>query len=103
MAKFTYLALMLLVAAPYLWKFRDRNLPLFGNNRSALLAMTLVAVPFVVWDIYATEAGHWSFSTLYTLQFRIVNLPLEEVLFFIVVPLTSILVWETVGYLMRRK
>jgi lycopene cyclase domain-containing protein len=103
MSQLTYLALMVLVAAPYLWKSRDRNLPLHRRQRSALLAMALVALPFVIWDVLATDAGHWRFSPEYTLQLRIVNLPLEEVLFFVVVPLTSILVWETTGYLMRRK
>lgn len=103
MTQLTYLALMVFVAAPYLWKSRDRNLPLHRQQRSALRATALVAVPFVIWDILATDAGHWSFSPEYTLHLRIVNLPLEEVLFFVVVPLTSILVWETTGYFMRRK
>lgn len=103
MAQFTYLALMVFVAAPFLWKFRDRNLKLHARLLPAFLAMALVAVPFVVWDVMVTEAGHWSFSDIYTLGFRIAGLPFEEVLFFIVVPLTAILVWETVGYFMRRR
>jgi lycopene cyclase domain-containing protein len=94
---------MLLVAAPFLWKFRDRNLHLHRRLSSALFATILVAIPFLIWDFIVTAAGHWAFSPQYTLEFRIVNLPLEEVLFFLVVPMTSILVWETVGYFLRQK
>ena len=103
MASFTYLALMAFVAAPFLWKFRDPNLPLSRRLGTAVAATLLVALPFVVWDIAVTAAGHWSFSDTYTLGWRIAGLPLEEWLFFIVVPLTSILVWDTVVYFLRRR
>jgi lycopene cyclase domain-containing protein len=103
MEQFTYLALMALVAAPFLWKYRDRNLSLHRRMRPALAAMLLVAVPFLVWDVIVTAAGHWSFSEVYTIGWRIAGLPFEEVLFFVVVPLTSILVWETAGYVTRRR
>lgn len=103
MEKFTYLALMVVVAAPFLWKYRDRNLPLHRRLRPAIAAMLIVAVPFVVWDVAVTAAGHWSFSDAYTIGWRLAGLPIEEILFFVVVPLTSILVWDTVGYFMRRR
>lgn len=103
MASYTYLALIVLVAAPFLWKFRDRNLPLSRRLFPALAAMLIVAVPFLVWDVAVTAAGHWSFSDLHTVGWRIAGLPIEEILFFVVVPLTSILVWDTVGYFLRRR
>lgn len=103
MEAFTYLALMAFVAAPFLWKFRDANLPLSRNLLPAVAAMLIVAVPFIVWDIVVTAAGHWSFSDVYTIGWRIAGLPLEELLFFVVVPLTSVLVWDTVGYFLRRR
>lgn len=103
MAHYTYLLLMLLVAAPFLWKFRDRNLSLHRQLLPALLATLFVAVPFLIWDVLVTEAGHWAFSAQYTMAIRIINLPVEEVLFFLVVPMTSILVWETIGYFLRER
>jgi len=67
-----------------------------------VLAMLSVAAASIKKDVVVTAAGHWSFSPRYTLGIMIINLPVEEVLFFVVVPLTSILVWETVGWLVKR-
>ncbi len=102
MAQYTYLLLMLATLLPFLWKYRDTNLPLHRYLRQAFAATLIVAVPFVLWDVLVTAAGHWRFSPDYTMGVHIVNLPVEEVLFFLVVPLAAILVWETTGYVMKR-
>jgi lycopene cyclase domain-containing protein len=49
-------------------------------------ANLIVAFIFIIWDIYKTHAGVWWFDTKYTLGIQIVNLPLEEVFFFICIP-----------------
>ncbi|MCB2203656.1 lycopene cyclase domain-containing protein [bacterium] len=103
LAPYTYALLMFLTLLPVVLKARDVNLPLAKHRGSALAATLIVAVPFVVWDVFATAAGHWSFSSRFTTGLTLVNLPIEEVLFFIVVPLASILVWDTVGYLIKRR
>jgi lycopene cyclase domain-containing protein len=102
MAQYTYLLLMLLTLLPFLLKYRDANLPLRRNLRQAFFATGTVALPFLVWDVLVTEAGHWQFSPQYTLGVDIINLPIEEVSFFIVVPLAAILVWDTTGYFLKR-
>ncbi|MBN1448991.1 MAG: lycopene cyclase domain-containing protein [Bacteroidetes bacterium] len=102
MKAYTYLALMIVTLLPFVLKFRDANLPLRRNVRNALGATAIVAVPFLVWDVIVTAAGHWSFSDTYTTGIRIINLPLEEVLFFIAVPLAAVLVWDTVGFFLKR-
>ena len=102
MHHFVYIALILFIGLPFLFKMNDPALPLRGRKRDALLAMALVAFPFLVWDVAVTAAGHWSFSTKYTMGVTLINLPIEEVLFFVVVPLTGILVWETIGWLLKQ-
>ncbi|MGB9591461.1 MAG: lycopene cyclase domain-containing protein, partial [Candidatus Kryptoniota bacterium] len=57
-----------------------------------------VLTVFVVWDILAVEAGVWSFNRSYIIGIRFAQLPLEEILFFISVPVASILVWEATGF-----
>jgi lycopene cyclase domain-containing protein len=61
-----------------------------------LLAIVLGGVPFLVWDVYATAARHWWFDANQTLSWRVAGLPLEEIGFFIVIPLASVLTYESV-------
>lgn len=63
------------------------------------LALTLlpVLVVFVAWDLYAIAAGHWSFDPAQTVGVRLPGrLPVEELLFFLVVPTCALLSYEAV-------
>ena len=65
-------------------------------RRLVLTLLPVVAV-FVTWDIYAINAGQWSFDATQLLGVRLPgDLPLEEVLFFLVVPTASLLALEAV-------
>jgi len=60
------------------------------------LALTLIPVllVFLTWDALAIHAGEWSYRHLTGV--RLGNLPIEEVVFFIVIPTCSILTFEAV-------
>jgi lycopene cyclase domain-containing protein len=65
-------------------------------RRLALTLLPVLAV-FVTWDLYAINAGQWSFDTTQLLGVQLPGgLPLEEVLFFLVVPTASLLALEAV-------
>lgn len=65
--------------------------------RRALMAVLPVAAVFVVWDVAAVAAGWWSFDPRYILGIRLPGgLPIEEVLFFLVIPVCAILTLEAV-------
>ncbi len=55
-----------------------------------LLSCTVVALPFIAWDVAFTKAGVWWFNTNYTLGITIANLPLEECLFFYCIPFSCV-------------
>jgi lycopene cyclase domain-containing protein len=57
--------------------------------------MIITGIPFVTWDIIATERGDWGFNYDHTLPIRIFNLPVEEILFFITVPYSMIFLYKT--------
>ena len=69
------------------------------------LALTLViaAGPFLVWDLWATHAGHWWFDEDQTLPMRVLGVPWEEVGFFVVIPLAAILTHAAVGEVLDRR
>ena len=67
-----------------------------------LLTILVAGTPFLVWDLYATSAGHWRFDAAQTLPWRIAGLPLEEIGFFVVIPLVSVLTYESVRVVRSR-
>jgi lycopene cyclase domain-containing protein len=65
--------------------------------RRLLLTLLPVVAVFVAWDLYAIAAGHWAFDRGQTLGVRVGGrLPLEELLFFVVVPTCAVLALEAV-------
>ena len=62
------------------------------------LALTLlpVLVVFVTWDLLAIRAGHWDYDPTQTTGVTIGSLPLEELLFFVVIPICAVLTLEAV-------
>jgi lycopene cyclase domain-containing protein len=62
------------------------------------LALTLLPVllVFVTWDVLAIRAGHWSYDPAQLTGIEIGALPLEELLFFVVIPICAVLTLEAV-------
>ncbi len=66
----------------------------FQRWRRLLLTLAGTLVPLVLWDWYAISREHWHFHNMTGLQIGI--LPVEELLFFLVVPVAGILSLEAV-------
>lgn len=61
------------------------------------LSILPVLIIFTIWDIYAISQGHWTFDQRYvTGIIAIANVPLEEILFFISIPICAVLTLEGV-------
>ena len=58
--------------------------------------MLLPAVFYIIWDIYFTSINVWSFNPAYITGIKIGNLPIEEVLFFFIVPYCCMFIYECV-------
>jgi lycopene cyclase domain-containing protein len=65
-------------------------------TRPARLVATLLPVlaVFLPWDALAIHAGHWHYRHL--LGIRLGNVPVEEIGFFVVVPICAVLTFEAV-------
>lgn len=74
-------------------------------RRPRLVIKTLLPVVavFVTWDLLAYASGHWWFNDRHILGPRLLGLPAEEWLFFIVVPLCALLTYEAVGNVLGRR
>jgi lycopene cyclase domain-containing protein len=97
MGHLTYLALLagcLVVTAPLELVLRVR---VYARWRRLLLALLPEVVVFVAWVLDAIAQGHWAYDGGQTLGVRLPGgIPLEEVLFFLVVPVCAVLTFEAV-------
>ncbi len=74
----------------------------FGDLRRLGLCLLTTFAVFTGWDLYAIHAGHWSYDPSRTTGVLLPGrLPLEEALFFVVVPLCVVLTFEAVNRLSR--
>ena len=49
-------------------------------------SIPLTSIPFIIWDIFFTHTGIWGFNKLLISNIYLFNLPIEEVLFFVIIP-----------------
>ena len=62
-----------------------------------------VAAVFYLWDLVAISRGHWWFNPERTTGILLPGqVPLEEALFFLVIPLCGLLTYEAVGAVLAR-
>jgi lycopene cyclase domain-containing protein len=65
--------------------------------KRAFSSILPVSALFIIWDAYAIKQGHWFFDREQILGiFGPFGIPLEEYLFFIVVPMAALLTIEAV-------
>lgn len=64
--------------------------------RRLLLTLLPVFVVFTTWDVLAIRAGHWSYDPRQTTGIAVGVVPLEELLFFLVIPTCAVLALEAV-------
>ncbi len=65
----------------------------------AVLPVTLV---LAAWDLVAIARGHWWYSPVFTTGVVLPGrLPVEEVLFFLAIPVCAVLTYEAVGAQLR--
>lgn len=73
---------------------RTRVYRRFWRLSAAVLPVLLI---FTIWDKYAISQGHWSFDPDRITTIRVWGtIPLDEILFFIVIPICAILTLEAV-------
>ena len=81
-----YLIILIIsLAGPLALSF-EKNLRLYKRWKYLLPAILITMFVFVAWDIIFTRMGCWFFNPMYNSGIYINKLPLEEYLFFLVIP-----------------
>lgn len=99
--KFSYLLInFLTIFFPIVLSF-DKRVAFFKSWRFIFPALLITGLLFLFWDYLFTIYGVWSFNPEYIIGFNILNLPIEEILFFITVPFACIFVYECLNYYVK--
>lgn len=97
MDRYQYLMLMglcLLVTLPLELVLGAR---VWRQPRRLALTLVITAAPFVAWDVVAVSRGHWRFSRRLTTGWEVLpGFPVDELVFFLAVPVCAILTLEAV-------
>jgi lycopene cyclase domain-containing protein len=97
MAGLSYCGVLLLIVGGSVWLELALRTRVLVRWRRFLLTVIPVVVVMFAWDGYAIAHGHWTFSPTQTLGWLLPwHVPVEELLFFVVVPFASILTLEGV-------
>ena len=92
----------LIILFPFLlsfkWKFKYYKYykPLFAS-------IAVVGLVYIIWDAIVTARGDWWFNHEYLSSIEFIGLPLEEIMFFIVVPYACIFIYENLEYFLPGK
>lgn len=99
--RYQYLLLMgacLLITLPLEFVFRAR---VWRRPRRLLAAMWLPLVLFTIWDVVAIARDHWHYSEQYTTGWLLpLDFPVEELAFFLVIPICGLLTLEAVRWML---
>ena len=97
MGHLAYVGVLLFILCGTVWLEFAVRTRVFQRVVRMSLAILPVVVVFVAWDAYAISRQHWMFDReRVTGWFLPFDLPIEEVLFFVVIPLAAILTYEAV-------
>ena len=86
---FYLLILILAFCIPFLFSFHPK-VQFSKYFKVVCGSITISAIPFILWDIVFTKIGVWGFNDEHLLGFRIFSLPIEELLFFWLIPFCCI-------------
>lgn len=78
---------------PFVLSF-DKKVGYVQDWKEVFLAMLVVATLFLIHDYYFTQMGVWGFNPTYLTGYYVLNLPIEEVLFFVVVPFACLFIYQ---------
>lgn len=97
-SEYTYLALLAFTLAFPLGASWDKRFTYARKWPALFPALLITAFVFIVWDVWFTAIGVWGFNPDYYVGWNIAGLPIEEWLFFLIIPFSCLFIYECVKY-----
>jgi len=74
---------------PFIFSFH-KKIKFYKFFKQIVATLLITSFFFIIWDIYFTKIGVWGFGKTYHSSIMFSNLPLEEVLFFLIIPFVCV-------------
>ena len=104
MLRFSYIAVLVFIFLGTVWLEIILKARVYQKLKRLILTIIPVVVLMVIWDYYAIINNHWFFDPEKTTGITLIGfLPLEELLFFIIVPIAALLSFEAVRSIKKDK
>jgi lycopene cyclase domain-containing protein len=100
--KYLYLALIILAMAYPIAQSFEHRLKYYKNWKGLFTGILLMMLIFIPWDIAFTHQGVWWFNDKYLTGSSLFLLPIEEWLFFVVVPYACVFLYEVLNYYIKK-
>jgi len=98
----TYLLIDLLsLSMPLILSF-DKKVHFYTKWKFLFPSIILTMLLFIPWDVLFTMKGIWGFNPLHVSDLYILKIPVEEWLFFIVIPYSSLFTYEVLNAYIRK-
>lgn len=102
MEQYYYLGLDLFTLSFPLARSFEPRLQYWRKWPGLFTGIAVMATVFIIWDALFTAHGVWGFNPRYLTGPRLLHLPIEEWLFFLVVPYSCVFIYEALRYYARR-
>ena len=96
-----YLILVLSILYPLAQSF-EKRVYMYRKFRYMVPGILAIGAVYLVWDVIFTKAGIWGFNHNYTQDFRFIGLPVEEWLFFLIIPYCCFFLYEVLRFFVKK-
>jgi lycopene cyclase domain-containing protein len=101
-ASWTYFILLGLSLLYPLAQSFEKRIYIYLKFKYMLPGILVTGAIYLMWDAWFTSAGIWGFNHNFTRDLYLFGLPVEEWLFFLVVPYSCIFLYEVLRYFVKR-
>lgn len=98
MEKYLYFGVLLFAISYPLAQSFEHRIRYASKWKMIFPGMLITAAFFLIWDVWFTNIGVWEFNPSYISGLYLINLPVEEWLFFFVIPFACIFIYEVLIY-----